>query len=55
MSTEKTNDPSKTPKTPHREELTSGDLDKVVGGLTKNTGISRPKSGLTADPCEGGE
>ena len=55
MSTEKTNDPSKTPRTPQPEELNSGDLDKVVGGLKKTTGFTRPKSGLTADPCEGGE
>jgi hypothetical protein len=55
MSSQKTDDHSKTPKTPSKEELTSGELDKVVGGLKKNTSIGRPTTGLTADPCEGGE
>jgi hypothetical protein len=32
-------------------ELESGELDKVVGGLKKNTG-GRGKIG---DPCDGGE
>ena len=48
MSSQKTDDASKTPS---KEELTSGELDKVVGGLKKNTG-GRPK---TEDPCAGGE
>ena len=55
MSSQKTDDQSKTPQTPSKEELTSGELDKVVGGLSKSTGIAKPTSGLKADPCEGGE
>jgi len=55
MSTQKTDDPSKTPRTPGKEELTSGDLDKVVGGLKKNIAVTKPTTGLSADPCEGGE
>ena len=55
MSSPKTEDQSKTSKTPGQEELTSGDLDKVVGGLKKNAGIGGPKTNRNADPCEGGE
>ena len=38
-------------KKPASDELDSGALDKVTGGL-KPTGF---KSTKTADPCEGGE
>jgi hypothetical protein len=55
MPAQKTDDQSKTTKDPHKEELTSGELDKVVGGLKKNTSIGRPTVGVIADPCEGGE
>jgi hypothetical protein len=56
MTSHKTDDQSKTPensKISGKEELTSSDLDKVVGGLKKN--IGGPKSGIVADPCAGGE
>ena len=55
MSSQKTDDASATPKTPSTEELPSGELDKVVGGLKKNFSVGKTKPGLTADPCEGGE
>jgi hypothetical protein len=56
MASPKSEQPPKTPKTTRQEELTSDDLEKVVGGLKKNVGVSGPpRSGLTADPCEGGE
>lgn len=34
-------------------ELETRELDKVVGGLKKNSG--GPKSGVIDDPCGGGE
>ena len=52
MSSPKTQDEAKASKIPGKEELSSGELDKVVGGLKKNTTGGR---GKTADPCEGGE
>jgi len=55
MSSQKSDQPSKTPPVPRKEELTGDELEKVVGGLKKNAGVSGPKSGLSADPCEGGE
>jgi len=54
MTSHKTEDQAKTPETkksPGKEELSSGELDKVVGGLRKNTG----GRGKTEDPCAGGE
>lgn len=53
MATHKTEDQSKTPKTtkiPGKEELTPDELDKVAGGLKKNTGSRK-----IGDPCDGGE
>ena len=53
MASHKTEDQAKTPenkKTPGKEELSSGELDKVVGGM-KKTGGGRK----TEDPCAGGE
>ena len=52
MASQKTDDRSKTPKTSDKEELSARDLDKVVGGLKKNTTGGR---GKTEDPCAGGE
>ena len=49
MASPKTEDQPKTPetkKTKTKEELSSGELDKVVGGLKRNR---------TEDPCAGGE
>ena len=54
MASHKTEDQSKTPeikKTPGKEELSPEELDKVAGGLKKNT-VGR---GKIADPCDGGE
>ncbi len=51
MPSQKSNDQSKTSKATRKEELNADELDKVVGGLKKNTtGVRK-----TADPCEGGE
>ena len=45
----------KSSKAPKRaDELDSGALDKVTGGL-KPTGGFKVGGGKTADPCEGGE
>ena len=47
MASQKTKDPPKTPETKKpkaKEELSTGELDKVVGGLKR-----------IADPCDGGE
>ena len=49
MASQKREDPKKTPekkKTAGKEELSSGELDKVTGGL---------KRSRTGDPCDGGE
>jgi hypothetical protein len=51
MASPKSENQSKTPdiaKT--KEELSQEELDKVAGGLRKNTGGRK-----TADPCDGGE
>jgi len=53
MSSQKSDPQSKTP--PSKEELSADELEKVSGGLKNNVGISVPKGGLSADPCEGGE
>ena len=45
-----------TPKTPKpADELDSGALDKVTGGLKPKIGGFKSGAGKTADPCEGGE
>ena len=47
MASQKREDPKKTPKkAPSKEELSSGELDKVTGGLKRKK---------TEDPCAGGE
>ena len=51
MSSQKSDPQSKTP--PSKEELSADELEKVSGGLMKNTGIG--KTTKSADPCEGGE
>ncbi|WP_395016756.1 bacteriocin [Dongia sp.] len=51
MSSQKT-DP-KSPQRPRKEELSAEELEKISGGLMKNTGIG--KTTKSADPCEGGE
>jgi len=55
MPSHKADAPAKTSKAANKEELNADELEKVVGGLKKNIGVSRPKAGLSADPCEGGE
>jgi hypothetical protein len=53
MASPKTEDQPKTPeikKTKTKEELSSGELDKVVGGMKNNGGRGR-----IGDPCDGGE
>ena len=55
MSSQKSDPQSKTPQSPRKEELSAEELEKISGGLMKKTGVSGPKSGLSADPCEGGE
>ena len=30
-------------------------LDKVVGGMKKNTGVGGPRAGIIGDPCAGAE
>ncbi len=54
MPSHKSGEKSKTPEA-NKEELNADELEKVVGGLKKNIGVSGPKAGLSADPCEGGE
>jgi len=49
MSSAKKEDQKKAPEK-RKDELSSGDLDKVTGGMKKNS-----KLGRTADPCAGGE
>jgi len=51
MSSQKPDQESKTPA--KKEELSPDDLEKITGGLMKNSGIG--KTTKTADPCEGGE
>jgi hypothetical protein len=54
MASQKTEDQKKTPeisKIRGKEELSASELDKVSGGLKKNTG----GRGKIADPCDGGE
>ena len=54
MASPKTEEQSKTPeikKTPGKEELSPEELDKVAGGLKKNSG----GRGKTTGPCDGGE
>jgi hypothetical protein len=53
MSSQKPDQPPKTPLASSKQELSPDDLEKVVGGLKKNTGLG--KTTKTADPCEGGE
>jgi bacteriocin-like protein len=53
MSSQKSDQKSKAPPSPHKEELTADELEKISGGLMKNTGIG--KTTKSADPCEGGE
>ncbi len=55
MSAQKPDERLKTSKPAQQEALSDDALEKVVGGLKKNLGATRPKSGLSADPCEGGE
>lgn len=55
MPSHKPDEKSKTSKVSSKEELNADELEKVVGGLKKNVGVSGPKAGLSADPCEGGE
>jgi hypothetical protein len=55
MSSQKPDQPSKTPQPPSKQELSADDLEKVTGGMKKNASVGGPKSGLSADPCEGGE
>ena len=52
MASHKSDDQKKTPDKSRKEELSAGDLDKVTGGLKKNTTGGR---GRTEDPCGGGE
>ena len=50
MSSAKKEDQKNAPeKAPRKGELSSGDLDKVTGGMKK------AKTGRTGDPCAGGE
>ena len=53
MSSQKSDPQPKTPQSPRKEELSADELEKVSGGLMKNTGIG--KTTKSADPCEGGE
>ena len=56
MASDKRKDQPKTSeisKTPAKDELSPDALDKVVGGLKKNTGGAKP--GIIGDPCDGGE
>jgi bacteriocin-like protein len=55
MSSQKPDQQPKTPPIVSKEELSTDDLEKVTGGLKKNVGVTGPRSGLSADPCEGGE
>jgi hypothetical protein len=53
MSSQKSDQKPKRDQSPRKEELTAAELEKISGGLMKNTGIG--KTTKTADPCEGGE
>ncbi len=51
MASPKANDPKASEKN-RKDELDAGELDKVSGGVKKNTTGGR---GKTSDPCSGGE
>ena len=53
MASEKSDPKAKTRPSPRKEELSAAELEKISGGLMKNTGLG--KTTKSADPCEGGE